>query len=222
MISAEAIGLPRTIRASLLVLMLLTVARTNADAQICAGRSPFNLAPTQVELSAGVNSSGGGFGIGAGYGTDYLFGIGTLVLHKMDDADRVEMFTVAAGTDQPLSPDNKFHVCPMISAGYISGSDSAGEEGRFGFSVSGDASMLIVNSPRVRSALTIGLDFRKNVGRPASLFAQDPRLTYHTFTGGIGFLFRNQLSIVPRVVLPFGSLSHAGFQVAAVYNLPTR
>jgi hypothetical protein len=204
------------------VFVMVCLARTDAQAQICAGRSPFNLAPAQVELNAGVNSSGAGYGVGAGYGTDYLFGIATLVLHKMDGADRVEMFTVSGGTDQPLSPDNKFHVCPMITVGYISGSDAPGEEGRFGFSVSGDASMLIVNSPRVRSALTIGLDFRKNVGRPASLFAQDPRLAYHTFTGGIGFLLRNQLSIVPRIVLPFGSLSHTGFQIAVGYNLPMR
>jgi hypothetical protein len=207
-----------SLRLIFIALSVVALASRAGYAQICSGRAPFNLASTHFELDAGFNRSGSGVGVSVGHGTDNLFGIGTLVGHTADGNGRVYMIAGTLGTDQPLSPDNKFRVCPLVTVGYISGSDLAGD-GRLGLSVSGDVSMLLVNTARIRVAPTIGLDFRKNVGRVASFFAQDARRSYHTFTGGIGFLIWNQLTLVPRIVVPFGSIAHIGGQVTVGYNL---
>jgi hypothetical protein len=161
-------------------------------------------------------------GVSVGYGTNNLFGTGVVLAHQADGAD-VRMIAGTVGSNQPLSPDNRFHVCPMITVGYISGAgrspnDDGENEGRLGLSVSGDASMIVVNMPGMRVAPTIGLDFRRHVGRTASLFAQDASRASHTFTAGVGFLFGNRLSLVPRVVLPFGSIGRTGIEVAVAYN----
>ena len=58
--------------------------------------------------------------IAVGHGTDALFGIVSGATHTVDGADRVKMFAGTIGTDQPLSPDNKLHVCPMVTVGYAS------------------------------------------------------------------------------------------------------
>jgi hypothetical protein len=211
------------IRLALLAWMTVALTCRPADAQMCAGRASFDLASTHFELDAGMNKSGHGVGVSVGHGTDNLFGIGVVLTHSADQADRVHMVAGTIGTDQPLSPDNKLHVCPMITVGYISGSDVLpNDNGRFGLSVAGHASMLAVNTPRMRVVPTLGLDFRQNVGQAVSLFAQDARRTYHTFTTGIGFLIWNRLSLVPRVVVPFGSISQTGVEVTVAYNLIRR
>ncbi len=212
-------------RARVIGLSMLLLAGTtrSADAQICAGRAPFNLASTQFALDAGWNRAGQGIGFSAGHGIDQLFGIGTLVLQSFDEDSALHMITGTLGTDQPLSPDNRFHVCPTITMGYISGPHAAPDvDGRFGLAVAGDASLLVVNGPRARVTVTIGLDLRKHVGRSASLFVQDARETDHTFSGGIGFLLANRWSVVSRAVLPFGSISDTGLQVTFGYNLRRR
>jgi hypothetical protein len=211
--------LPRFV---LLGLMVVLASRP-ADAQICAGRAPFDLGSPHFEVHAGMNKSVRGVGVSLGHGTDNLFGIGSVLTHTADEAGRVYLIAGTVGTDQPLSADNKFHACPMITVGYISGLDgSPNDNDRFGLSVAGHASMLVVNTPRMRVVPTIGLDFRRNAGQPASFFAQDARRTYHTFTGGIGFLIWNRLSLVPRLVVPFGSLRQTGVDMAVAYNLIRR
>jgi hypothetical protein len=201
----------------------LTVTGRPAAAQMCAGRAPFDLASPQFGLDAGLNRSGQGAGVDVGHGTDNLFGIGTLLRHADDEGATSYMLSATIGTDQPLTPDNVFRVCPMITVGYISGSGVTSDDGgRFGLSIAGDASMMVMNTPRMRVALTIGLDVRKHVGRAASLNAQDARRTYHTFSGGIGFLISNRLSLVPKVVVPFGPIDQTGVYVAVVYNVLRR
>jgi hypothetical protein len=205
--------------------LAITVILTGrpAAAQVCAGRAPFDLAATQFGLDAGLNSSGQVAGVNVGHGTDNLFGIGTVLWHAVEEADTGYMLSGTIGTDQPLSPDNVFRVCPMITVGYISGADVAsGDDGRLGLSVAGDASMMVMNTPRMRVALTIGLDLRKHVGRAASLIAQDARRTYHTFSGGIGFLMSNRLSLVPKVVVPFGPIDQTGVYLTVAYNVIRR
>jgi hypothetical protein len=204
-------------------LLIVVLTHASADAQICAGRAPFDLASTHFEFDAGMNSTGHGVGVTLGHGTDNLFGMGVVLARTANDADRVHMIAATIGTDQPLSPDNKFHVCPMITVGYISGLHvSPDNDGRFGLSIAGNASMLLVNTAPMRVVPTIGLDFRKNVGQTASLFAQDAGLTYHTFTAGIGFLGWNRLSLVPRVIVPLGSITQTAIEVTVAYNVIRR
>ena len=217
-------GLLRSWSPAVLLVVLLTFAASPAGAQTCAGRTSFNLAPTHFGLDAGTNGSGRGFGGSVGYGTDALFGIVSGATHAVSGAGSVEGLVLTLATDQPLSPDNKLHVCPMITVGYVSDSNSATGHGvRIGASAAADASMLTMNTPRMRVIPTIGIDLRFNgVGRTASLFAQDASRNDSTFSAGIGFVIWNRLSLVPRVVIPFDSVTQSGLLMTVGYNLLRR
>ena len=208
-------------RPAALLAVALIFGAAPAGAQTCAGRASYNLAPTHFGLDAGANADGRGLGGSVGYGTDALFGIVSGATHAVSGAGSVSGLAVTLATDQPLSPDNKLHVCPMITVGYVSHSDDAlRQDVRMGASVAADASMLTVNTPRLRVIPTIGIDLRFNgVGRPAGLFAQDASRDDNTFSAGIGFVIWNRLSLVPRVVVPFDSVTRSGFQMTIGYNL---
>jgi hypothetical protein len=199
---------------------LLAFGAVPVHAQICAGRTAFNLAPTNVGFDAGANGSGHGVGVSVGHGRDALFGVVSAATHTVAGAARVYSVGVTLATDQPLSPDNKFHVCPMITLGYVSdANEAAGDGGRFGVSAAGDASLLAINTPGLRVVPTISIDLRFNgAGRTTGLFAQRAGRNDNTFSAGLGFVIWNRLSVVPRLVVPFRSLSQSGAQVTVGYN----
>jgi hypothetical protein len=204
-------------------LVLLTLGTVPADAQICAGRASFNLAPSHFELDAGANRRGRGIGLSVGHGTDALFGVLSGASHTITGAGSVHVFAATLATDQPLSPDNKLHVCPMISLGYMSGAPGTADGGRVGASAAADAAMLAVNTPRLRVIPTISIDLLFNgVGRTTALFAQDASRDYNTFSAGLGFVIWNRLSVVPRVVVPFRSVRHGAFHMTVGYNVLRR
>jgi hypothetical protein len=208
---------------TVLLVVFVTVAASPADAQTCAGRTSFNLAPTHFGLDAGTNGSGRGFGASLGSGTDALFGILSGATHAVTGAGSVEGLAVTLATDQPLSPDNKLHVCPMITVGYMSDSNGTTGHGRIGASAAADASMLTMNTPRLRVMPTIGIDLRFNgVGRTIGLFAQDASRNDSTFSAGIGLVIWNRLSLVPRLIVPFDAVTESGFQMTVGYNLLRR
>jgi hypothetical protein len=198
-----------------LAVVMVTVSASSAPAQVCAGRASFNFAPTQVALDAGANSAGPGLGLTAGHGTDRLFGAGSVAVHRRESGS-ARVITGAIGTDQALSPDNRLRVCPLLTAGHISG---PGDVERFGFSVAGDASMLVVNTARIQVRPTIGLDLRHDgIGTAAGLFAQSSTRNSSTFTGGVGFLILNRVSLVPRIVVPLGPIGQTSVHLTVAYN----
>ena len=206
------------------LLALLTLGPLPADAQICAGRASFNLASTHFELDAGANRHGRGVAVSVGHGTDALFGILSGATHRVAGAGSAHVIAATLATDQPLSPDNKLHVCPNVSLSYVSDADGAtADGGRIGASAAADAAMLAMNTPRMRVMPTIGIELVLNgVGRTAALFAQDASRDDSTFSAGIGFVIDNRLSVVPRVVIPFRSAKQSGFQMTVGYNLLRR
>jgi hypothetical protein len=206
------------------LVVLLTFGALPADAQICAGGASFNFAPTHFTLNAGANRSGQGIGLSAGHGTDAFFGIVSGATRTVADSGRIHSIAGTLGTDEPLSPDNKFHICPMLTLGYVSDSNAAtGDRVRFGASAAADAAMLAMNTPEMRVIPTISLDLRFNgVGRPAGFFAQDASRDDSTFSAGVGFVIWNRLSVVPRVVVPFGPVNRSGFQMTVGYNVLRR
>ena len=88
-----------------------------ADAQICAGRAPFNAHRIQAGGSAAMWSGGGELGAAAGGGTDRVFGLASVARGSTDGA-RYRAILATAGTDQPLTLNNRLHACPMLSVGY--------------------------------------------------------------------------------------------------------
>ena len=204
--------------------MLLTLAAEPAEAQLCAGRSSFNLASTHFALDAGASRRGRGIGASVGHGTDGLFAIVSGVTHRVAGAGSVNLVTATLATDQPLSPDNKLHLCPIIMVGYLSDRNGAtGRRSRIGVAAAGDASMLAVNTPRMRVIPTISIDLLFNgIGRSTALFAQDASRDDHTFSAGLGFVIWNRLSVLPRVVVPIVSVNRSAFQMTVGYNVLRR
>jgi hypothetical protein len=109
----------------------------------------------------------------------------------------------------------------MVSVGYVSARDRAtGDGGRVGVSAAADASLLVMNTPGMRVAPTIGLDLPLNgVGRYAGLVARDASRSESTFSAGIGFVLWNRLAVVPRLVVPFTAVRQSGFHVTVDYNV---
>lgn len=220
--SHTAIVIVRT--SVLLPLLIAAFAAVPSYAQMCAGRASFNLSSTHVEIDAGTSGGGGSFSTAVGHGTDALFGIVAVASHRLDGPGRATAFAATVGTDQPLSPDNKFHVCPMITLGYVTNSANADVDGSFfGASAVGEIAMLAVNAPRLRVIPTLGLELRYHgIGRTPALSAGDGGNGYNTFTAGLGLVGWNRLTIVPRVVIPFGPLDRTGVHLTVGYNVVRR
>jgi hypothetical protein len=204
-----------------LTALLLAMSPRPAAAQTCSGSVPFNLAPTQIAVHAGLDRRGRGAGASVGRGGDALFGVASAAVYDVDGGGHIKMIGGALGTDRPLSPDNRFRVCPTIAVAYRNGANgTSADANRIGVSVAGDVSMVAVNTPRLWVVPTIGLDIRYNgAGRTASLFAENEEGRHSTFTAGVGFVFSNRLSLAPRVVVPFRSIDSTAFQMTVGYNL---
>jgi hypothetical protein len=83
--------------------------------------------------------------------------------------------------------------------------------------------MMVMNTPRMRVIPWIGLDFRLNgLDRTARLFAPDADRHDSTFSGGVGLVLWNRLTVVPTVVVVFGSAHHSGLQMTVGYTLLRR
>lgn len=204
-----------------LVMVLGALAVRAADAQVCSGRSSFNLANTHAELNMGASRSGRAVGISVGHGADALFATVAGTRHWLE-GER-DIYTVAGliGSDQPLTPDNRLHACPMLTLAYERDASGTSRGGRVGVSASGDASLMLVNTGTMRVMPTIALDLRlTGVSRIAALLAHEAGRHRSTFSGGVGFVMWNRLSIAPRVVIPFGSVDRSGFQISVGYNHP--
>ena len=164
-----------------------------ASAQICAGSMSFNFAPVQVggapEWSGGSRAATGSVAAGS----DRLFGmlsVGLSAAHG--DRDRIPLATVAVGTDQPLSLDNRWHLCPVATVVYARRqSSSAGVGGHIaiGWIARNGAGLTIVPSA------TVGL-------RQMPIAASPPLEHAAELQTAIGFILRGRVAVTPRVSFP--------------------
>jgi hypothetical protein len=191
------------------------------SAQICDGRAAFNVTPVQLEIRAALSTDGRFVGSSAGVGRDRLFGAGS-ISRGTDPDRRSPEYTLGGtvGTDQPISPDNRFHACPFVGIFYTGWSDGM----RLGFVAGGSAGMLARNDATLTVIPTLGLRFRPRIsGEPV-----EPERTSHldsfgAVTFGVGLVVRNRLSFQPAASLAFGRGGAApGLHVAVSYNLAGR
>ena len=108
--------------------------------------------------------------------------------------ERVAHVALAVGTDQPLTLDNRLHVCPVATATYArrQGSAAAGAGGhvtlRLGRSQCGGSDGRAVSS--VRRAITC----------PTARPTRDPLEHAAEIQAAIGFILRGRLAVTPRVM----------------------
>jgi hypothetical protein len=167
---------------------MICVARA-ASAQICAGSMAFNYAPLQFgatpEWSAGTTAAIGSVAAGS----DRLFGTFAAGLISPQAAgDRIPHAALAVGTDQPLSLDNRWHLCPIATLAYAHGEGSAaGVGGRvaIGWIARNAAGLSIVPSAAV--------GVRQMPGAQSA-----PLQHMAELQAAIGFILRGRLAVTPR------------------------
>jgi hypothetical protein len=175
--------------AAICAALFTIVATPAASAQICAGSMSFNFAPLQFggapEWSAGTTAAIGSVAAGS----DRLFGtLSAGLLESQAGGDRIPHATVAVGTDQPLTVDNRWHLCPIATITYARGhGDAAGAGGRvaIGWIARNAAGLTVVPS----AALGV-----RQMPVPAN-----PSLQHAAeLQAAIGFILRGKVALTPR------------------------
>jgi hypothetical protein len=165
---------------------------SDASAQVCDGRAPFNYLPLQLAGALSGGTGGTAASAAAGFGKDLLFG----TVATAFDGDHTAI-DVVAGSDQPVTPDNRLRACPLASIGV----GFHNEETSLRLAAGGRASYLAVNSPRVWVIPTIGLQYRSEAS-----------VTFFEIEGGVG-LVRRPFALRPSVIQRAGDISATRVQV---------
>lgn len=179
--------------ATLWAALLVTGLARVASAQICAGSMSFNFAPLQFggapEWSARTTAAIGSVAAGS----DRLFGaLAAGLISPQSGGDRIPHATVAIGTDQPLSVDNRWHLCPIATIAYARGQGSAAGVGghvAVGWMARNAAGLIVVPSAAVgvRQLAVAG-------GTPLRQVAE--------LQTAIGFILRGRMAVTPRAAFP--------------------
>ncbi len=140
-----------------------------------------------------MSAGGRAAGASVAAGSDRLFGAISSGLRFSALDRRVAHVALAVGTDQPLTLDNRLHVCPVATATYArrQGSASAGAAGHvtFGWVARNAAGLIVVPSA------AFGVRYLPE-GAP------DARPLEHAaeIQAAVGFILRGRLAVTPRVM----------------------
>ena len=152
----------------------------------------FNFAPVQFggapEWSGGTRAATGSVAAGS----DRLFGALSIGLIAQGDRDRIPHATVAVGTDQPLSLDNRWHLCPVATVAYARthrSTTGVGGHIAIGWIARNGAGLTIVPSAAV------GVRQMPVAGSPPLQHAAE-------LQAAIGFILRGRVAVTPRVAFP--------------------
>jgi hypothetical protein len=174
---------------------LFTICLARASwAQTCAGAMSFNFAPLQVGGAAQVSAGGRAAAASVAAGTDRLFSAISSGLRFAEFDRRVAHVALAVGTDQPLTLDNRLHICPVATAAYArrQGRAAAGAGGHvtLGWVARNAAGLMVVPSAG------FGVSHMPDT-------APDARPQKHAaeIHGAVGFILRGRLAVTPRVML---------------------
>ncbi len=178
--------------AVLSALLTIGVARASSG-QTCAGAISFNFAPLQVGGAAQVSAGGSAAAASVAAGSDRLFGAISSGLRFSELDRRVAHVELAVGTDQPLTLDNRLHVCPVATATFArrQGSAAAGAGGHvtFGWVARNAADLMIVPSA--------ALGVRHLPGGAPDAPPLEPAVEIQA---AVGFILRGRLAVTPRVM----------------------
>jgi hypothetical protein len=158
----------------------------------------FNLAPVQVGSAAGWSSTAEFIAASLGAGTDRLFArMYGGVRFASDPRPNVEHLDVAVAADQPLSLDNRWHVCPVLTASYARGDSAAA----FGGGGSVALGWIARNSPglTVVPSATFGVRYR-----PEDEPGRRPLQRALEVEAVVGFILRGRVGVAPRAVFARG------------------
>jgi hypothetical protein len=190
-----------------------------AEAQTCDGRASFNFSPTHVEARTALRAGGRHLGLAAAHGRDELFAIASLATRSFG-GERSHVIAATIGANQPVRLDNRLHVCPTVSVGYVSNVRSGAENpGRAAAAADVRLGWLAANTARLAVIPTLGVGVGFN-GLDTAVAASDARKSAR-LSAGVGMVFRNRVSLVPGIsVAVAGASGGAALRVDAAYNLP--
>jgi hypothetical protein len=167
-----------------------------------------NLAPWQVSAGAGWGSAGHPAAVAVTTGTDRVFGSVTSgVVFAAADGKNTPLAAVTIGTDQPLTLDNRVHLCPMLTVDYSRRDKrsglGAGGHVALGWVVRNRASLAIV------PAVAAGVRYRPAAAASASVLQRAAEAD-----AAVGFVIRGRVAFIPRVLL-----SHARGELATTATI---
>jgi hypothetical protein len=149
----------------------------------------FNFAPLQFggapEWSAGTTAASGSVAAGS----DRLFGtLAAGLIAPQAGGDRIPHATLAVGTDQALTVDNRWHLCPIATLAYARGQGSAAGVGAhvaIGWIARNAAGVTIVPSAAV------GV-------RQLPSAESAPLRHLAELRAAVGFILRGRMAVTPR------------------------
>ena len=149
----------------------------------------FNFAPLQFggtpEWGAGTRTATASVAAGS----DSLFGtLAAGLISAPARGDRMPHATLAVGTDQPLSLDNRWHLCPIATLAYARGQgNAAGVGGRVAIG------WIARNATGITVVLSAAVGVRQ---MPSAEGA--PLQHLGELQAAIGFILRGRLAVTPR------------------------
>jgi hypothetical protein len=191
---------PMRIVCAAAVFALLSPA--SAAAQMCTGRASFDSMSLQLRGAGAFSASQRQAALAVAHGTDRLF---TQAAGHFDSRSPLGRYALTAGigTDQPLTPDNRWHVCPIVEVVYgwrpSAGRDAASVE----LSARGSIGLLALNSASAAVIPTLTLGLRR--AYPVSRAAAGSGGNALSIGGGLGIVLRRGIAFRPGFVLLLGA-----------------
>jgi hypothetical protein len=197
--------------------LVLICAGSDAGAQTCGGGLSFNFAPLQLGVAPAWSPQSSGIAASGAFGADRLFGVVSAKVHRTRQSDALGFAADATiGVNQPVRRDNRLHVCPMLSAGYVRAGPTkrptVGARVAFGW--------LAHNGPELAVVATAGV----SIGRRALSGWTDPFLVpvdkaASSVDFGVGFIVRSRYVLTPRIAFPSGDEGHPTLAMHVSYGL---
>lgn len=179
-----------------------------AAAQICAGAASFSSGPLQVGAAIAFSDNARAFGGAFGGGTDAVFVLGSVGGVTIDNTDGTAVqLAVTVGSDQAVDREGRVRLCPVGSLTYLSG-PSVGifDTSTVGFSGGGEVGVVAAETPTVSVIPTFGVRVaheRLTVRLPR-VDSETVSETFGLANIGVGFVFNDQIALVPSVSVPIG------------------
>ena len=182
----------------LLVLMLLWI--TPANAQTCLGTLSFDQAKTRVRADALFTTDNHVFAVGLSKGSPNLFGSGGLLIHSFSGGGGTNLgFFGSVGKELSNSAGKKYSVCPLATVARVSFDGGSNLLINVGGSVGFD--MPTSGTTKVVPTAAVSISHER-IGEP---FGGSFSETFLNIQGGVGLIFNEKMSLQPQVIIPIGS-----------------
>lgn len=185
---------------------LVFLAASTAEAQLCAGATPFTQNPYQLGVGAAFRDGAQGVGGHFAAGGSSLFGGVDLSVVNFSDVDSTQTnIGVFAGSELNVEQDTRVFICPLAAITFGVGPDIGPVSissitlrggGQVGIVASDSNDMMIVPTFGLAAAW-------QRVSAEVGDVDSDASDTFGVANLGVGFIFDRRIGITPGISIPF-------------------